>query len=280
LIPQFEKNGADYLLPRKYAAIHHLNITAPKWLTLGVFDAIVFGRKDHFDFSYLNPVIFLRAAEQEAGSPDNAMAGLDAKANIGHRFQFYSQMMFDEFKLSELKAGNGWWGNKFGIQLGGKYIDAFGIKNFDLQAEANWVRPFTYSHSDSVGDYTHYNQALAHPVGANFREFVGIARYQPAKKWWLEGKLIAYEQGTDTAGKNFGNNIFLPYDTREGDYGFRIGSAVPAKCVNASLWIAYEWQENFFIEGTLMIRKYSGQATNTIPSIGIRWNVGRRQYDY
>ena len=159
-------------------------------------------------------------------------------------------------------------------------MDAFGVKNLDLQAETNWVRPFTYSHSDSVADYTHYNQPLAHPVGANFKEFIGIARYQPARKWWIEGKLIAYAQGTDTAGENFGNNIFLPYTTRAGDYGFHIGSAKEAKCVNASLWLAYEWKENFFIEASVMIRKYSGQAAATIPSIGIRWNASRREYDY
>ena len=56
-----------------------------------------------------------------------------------------------------------------GIQLGAKYIDAFGIKNLDLQLEYNRVRPFTYSHRDSVANYTHYNQPLAHPLGANFR---------------------------------------------------------------------------------------------------------------
>ena len=37
--------------------------------------------------------------------------------------------------LSEVKAGNGWWGNKYGLQLGAKYIDAFSIKNLDLQLE-------------------------------------------------------------------------------------------------------------------------------------------------
>ena len=118
LTPQFRKGGSDYLLPRKYAAVHHLSVNAPKWLTVGIFDAIVFGRQDHFDFLYLNPVIFLRAAEQQAGSPDNALAGIDLKANIAHSFQLYGQLMLDEFKLSELRAGNGWWGNKFGLQLG------------------------------------------------------------------------------------------------------------------------------------------------------------------
>ncbi len=110
------------------------------------------------------------------------------KANIAKRFQVYGQFLLDEFVLSEIKKNNGCWVNKWGIQLGAKYIDAFGIKNLDLQVEMNRVRPFTYSHSDSVANYTHYNQPLAHPLGANFQEFIGIARYQPAPKWLIEGK--------------------------------------------------------------------------------------------
>ena len=110
----------------------------------------------------------------------------------------------------KLRAGNGWWANKFGIQIGAKYIDAFGIKNLDLQLEHNRVRPFTYSHFDSVANYTHYNQPLAHPLMANFQEVIGIARYQPAPKWLIEAKAIFYQQGRDSSAESYGSNIFLP----------------------------------------------------------------------
>ena len=50
------------------------------------------------------------------------------------------------------------------LQLGAKYVDAFGINNLDLQLEMNRVRPFTHSHNDSISNYTHYNQPLAHPL--------------------------------------------------------------------------------------------------------------------
>ena len=53
-------------------------------------------------------------------------------------------------------------------KAGFKYIDAFKIKNLDLQGELNYVRPFTYSHFDSVANYSHYNQPLAHPLGREF----------------------------------------------------------------------------------------------------------------
>lgn len=280
LTSQYERGTSDSIFPKKYAAIHHISFNAPKWLTIGLFEGIVFARLNDFEFAYLNPIIFLRPVEQNMGSGDNAFVGIDFKANIAKRFQAYGQVNFDEFVLAEMRAGDGWWANKWSLQLGGKYIDAFGVKNLDLQAETNWIRPFTYSHNDSIGNYTHYNQPLAHPTLSNVQEFIGIARYQPAPKWYLQGKLIAWQQGSDTTSKNFGNNIFLDSDTRPGDYGYNFGSAVKKNGMNASLWAAYEWKENFFIEANFMMRKFTGSDTRTTATLGIRWNMARREYDY
>ena len=280
LTSQFKRGSTDTLFPKKYMSIHHISFNAPKWLTLGLFEGVVFGRLNQFEFAYLNPVMFLRPAEQQAGSADNAFVGFDFKANIARRFQVYGQLLFDEFKLDELKKRDGWWANKWALQLGAKYIDAFGVKNLDLQLETNLVRPFTYSHNDTVANYTHFNQPLAHPLLSNIRELVAIARYQPAPKWYLQGRLSGWLGGSDTAGKNFGNNIFLDNDTRAQERGNFFGSAVETQWVNANLWAAYEWKENFFIEVNLYLRKTNNVPMNVIGSFGIRWNMHRREYDF
>jgi len=53
------------------------------------------------------------------------------------------------------------------------------------------------------------NQSLAHPLGANFREFIGIAKYQPKPKIYVSGRIIYYVQGLDSLGRNFGSNPLL-----------------------------------------------------------------------
>jgi hypothetical protein len=281
--------NTDYRYPKKYAVVHHLNVNATPWLNLGLYENVVFSRADHYDFSYLNPVIFLVAAQQQNGSPDKTTVGLDFKANIGHATQVYGQLLFNEFVLHQiLHYGQGSWVNKQGLQLGIKYIDAFEVKNLDLQVETNIVRPFTYSHNDTVSNYSHYNQPLAHPLGANFYEFIGIVRYQPAYKWNLEAKAIYYKQGLDSAGVNFGGNIFEDYTTRPRDAGFSIGGGTPAKCMNLSGLVSYQWKENLFLELSAMYRHYSvNDPTNTYHSsssavftAGVRINMFRRQYDY
>jgi hypothetical protein len=272
--------GQDTLFPKKYAVIHHISFNAPKWLTLGLFESVVFGRRDHVEFSYLNPVMFLRVAELAVGSPDNSFIGFDAKANIAKHVQLYGQVLIDEFYTKYIRQKKGWWGNKWAFQGGMKYIDVLGIKNLDLQLEANWIRPFTYSHFDTVGNYTHYNQPMAHPLMSNIQEYISILRYQPAPKWTAQAKVIYWKSGVDTAGKNFGNNIFLSNDTRAAFDGFYYGSPVSRKNMNFNFWLAYEWKENLFLEGNMYFRKQEGKANNIFSSVGLRWNMHRREYDY
>ena len=283
LIPQFNKRG-DSLLSRKYAAMHHLSMNVTKWLNLGVFEGVIFGRKDHFDFQYLNPIIFYRHIEGSLGSPDNAVAGFDFKANIAHRIQFYGQLLLDEFILDSIKNRPTSWVNKWGIQAGLKYVDAFGLKNLDLQFETNRVRPFTYSHNDSVGNYTHYNQPLAHPLGANFQEFIGILNYQPTPRWYINARVIYYYQGLDSAGINYGANPFRDYRTRSMNDGFKIGSGNKATCLNAVLDISYELRQNLFLELSVQQRNYktlnSAPANSTMITGGIRLNLFKRAYDF
>ncbi|MGB4843891.1 MAG: capsule assembly Wzi family protein [Ferruginibacter sp.] len=283
LFPQFKKVG-DTLLDRKYAAMHHLSMNVTKWLNIGLFEGVIFGRKNHFDFQYLNPIIFYRHIEGTVGSPDNAVAGFDFKANIAHRAQLYGQLLLDEFVLSEIRNKPTSWVNKWGIQVGVKYVDAFGVPNLDIQLEANRVRPFTYAHGDTISNYTHYNQPLAHPLGANFQEFLGIVRYQPAPKWYVYLQAIYYYQGLDSAGINYGGNIFKNYNTRSMSDGFKIGSGDKATVLNTYLQVSYEIRENIFFELSGQYRHYKtlsnpAASTTTLITAGVRLNMFNRRYD-
>jgi hypothetical protein len=285
LHPQFIKTS-DTLLDRKYAAMHHLSINVTKWLNIGLFEGIVFGRRNRFDFQYLNPIIFYRHIEGSIGSPDNALLGFDFKANVAHKFQFYGQFLLDEFKLEKIRANTGWWANKWSLQLGAKYVDAFNVPNLDIQVESNRVRPFTYSHNNLVANYTHYNQPLAHPLGANFQELVAIVRYQPAPRWYVFARAIYYNQGLDSLnGRNFGANIFRRNTDRIGDFGYDLGSGRKATCLNAWINVAYEMRENLYFDLSFQYRNYKiqndpGRSNTSLVTAGVRLNMFKRDYDF
>lgn len=284
LVPQAGRAGGNSLVSRKYFRMNHLSFNATKWLNIGLFDAVTFGRKDHFDFQYLIPVMFLRPAESDIGSEDNALVGLDFKANVKKKFQVYGQLSVDEFLLKEVFKSNGYWANKFGYQLGIKYPDAFGIKNLDLQVENNRIRPFTYSHNDSVADYSHYNQPLAHPLGANLQEYIAIVKYRPIKKLYVEVRAIYFKQGLDSLGVDYGSNVFSSYDNRTRNYGYFVGGGNSVQAINGYLLTSYELKENLFIDASVQHRTYDtnigGNSSTTVISVGVRLNGVRRLFDF
>jgi hypothetical protein len=277
--------GPDRLLPKKYMTFHYLDFQANPWLHLGFFEAIMFGRSNGFDLNYLNPVILYNQVNRDMGSPDKSTVGFTVKANAFKNTQFYSQLIINEFVMKEvLDYSRGFWANKQAVQLGVKTIDLLGVKNLDLQLEMNLVRPFVYSHNDTVGSFTHYNQPLAHPMGANFREFIGILKYQPFNKLQLESMVLYNEQGLDLEGNNYGSDIFELYATRPGDYGFHIGSGRLAKLLSASFTASYELIPNLFIDGYALMREYKVHGTpdfnSAIFNIALRMNIQRRKFDF
>lgn len=284
------RTGGGKRYPEKFMAFHHASINIGKKLNVGVFESVVFTPKDSvnnstFDFSYLNPVIFYRAIEQQFGSSDNAILGADIKWNAFKKISFYGQLVLDEFLLKEVMAGNGWWANKYAIQGGIKYIDAFGVSNLDVQAEINRVRPYTYSHYSQYGSYSNYRQPLAHPLGANFSEVVGIVRYQPIPRLNFTLKTFYIKTGRDNTDENWGSNILLGYQVREREYGNVIGQGASHTIATVDFNASYMLKHNLFIEARQIVRQSKSSLAEynyntTLTSLALRWNISQRSYDF
>ncbi|HET9053289.1 MAG TPA: hypothetical protein VFM90_03900, partial [Cyclobacteriaceae bacterium] len=274
--------------PDKYVALHHLSVNIGRKFNIGVFESVIFGSSDShsFEFSYLNPVIFYRAIEHQFGSSDNVILGADFKWLVVKGISLYGQFVLDEFKMEHIKARDGWWANKFGIQAGLKYFDAFGVSNLDLQAETNIVRPYTYSHHTPYGSYSNYNQPIAHPLGANFKEYIGLARYQPLPRLSLTGKVIYAQAGRDEPGVNWGGDILKDNSKlKNSEDGNVISQGVKNTILNTSFTATWQLAHNMFIDGSVVMRKSESpvaqfNSNTTVTSVALRWNVSQRLYDF
>jgi hypothetical protein len=273
--------------PDKYVALHHLSINIGKKWNIGLFESVVFNATDStsFEWSYLNPIIFYRAIEQQFGSSDNVLLGMDFKWNAMKGVSLYGQFVLDEFVLDNIKDGNGWWANKYGVQAGIKYFDAFGVSNLDLQAETNIVRPYTYSHNTPYGNYSSYLQPIAHPLGANFKEYIGIVRYQPIPKLNLTGKLMMMQVGRDTTNVNWGGDILKDNATHEQDYDNTLAQGVKNDILLATFTASYQLKHNFFIDASIVLRKSDSpvaiyNSNTSVTSVALRWNIPQRLYDF
>jgi len=281
--------------PSNYMVFHYFSWQASKWLKFGFYENNMFNNEKNggIQLGMLNPFIFNRAMSQNVGNSGKSSIGLDFKANVAKRVEVYGTLLINEFVAKEFfNYGGGDWRNKHALQLGAKYVDAFTIKNLDLQAEYNWVRPYTYTDKWAVNNFVHYNQPLAHPLGANFHELIGTLNYRPIPKLYITGKIIGYKKGLDTLSEFAiskatlnGGDLFRPYtDTRAQDDNVKVGDGIPLNALYGSLNVAYQLFHNLFVDGNFTIRNadIDGLPKNHTKffSFGIRWNMNRRAFDF
>lgn len=209
----------------KFGTFQCLEVDLTKKLKVGLFQGIIQGEdsiyvRSSIDFSYLNPIIFLRPVEYALGSPDNAIVGLFANLLLGEKTLLYGQLMIDDINISKTMEGRGFFQNKNGFQLGVKYLNQGEHWTYRFGSEVNYVRPFSYAHKYNIQNYTHLGEALAHQLGANFIENVSWFGIDYKR---FEGSLIAtyYVQGVDQNGDSYGSNIFISdFQSIYGEHSF------------------------------------------------------------
>lgn len=277
---------------KKYASIHYLSVNLTNRLSVGLMEAIIWKsdsvRNRSVDLNYLNPVIFLRPVEFSLNSPDNALMGINLRYTLFRNHVLYGQVMLDEFKISEVKAGKGWWANKQAFQIGYKTFNILNVTGFNFLTEFNYVRPYTYQHKSTLTAYSHNNMALAHPLGANFYEWLAIVNFK-YNYWFAEARTsmvkIGYDQkisGNQTI--NYGQNVLQSYLNHPMEYGNKIGQGITTHQVNTEIRIGYLMnpKTNFIIESGVInrrIKKEDRTNSSNFYYIGIRTALTNRYFD-
>lgn len=277
----------DGRYPQKYFAYNRLGFNIGKNANLGFFSSVM---TDKNNFNYYNPFIFLRWVEQQQGTPDKVMLGFDAKWIFVPGMEVYGQFALDEFVFEEFFeiSGEGSKRNKYGAQLGYKYINLFGLKNLDLQLEWNQARPYTFQEKVDYQSYTNWRTPLTHPRGANFREFVGIFRYQPLAR--LDLNLTGFYQyfGADQSPEtNWGGDLLKNRleGSPTGLYDNFIGQGVENRVVQSNLTASYMLKHNFFIDASHTFRRRTAQDLDAPLSshylqLAFRWNFIKPDFNY
>lgn len=314
---------SNNMIPKKYFASHTFSWNVNERLNVSFFENVMYARGDtnvqsHFEWQYMNPVIFYRAVEHGLGSPDNASLGYFAKYDLFNKIKLYTQFYLDDISFQELKKDVKYslfgmdtlnnpvtsvedtlffkWTNKWSTQYGLKYYDIVGIPFLDFQLEHNRVRPFTYSHTDQRQAYIHNSQALAHPFGANFIENIMILSYRPKPKIYAEFKWINVVYGVDTANSNWGSDITKNYNSLGENYDRPSPDPVdyynslitkgPENRLNSfGFLMSYEIKYNLIVEIEVKDRRITNDRTtdllkDRIVILGLRWNIGRKDFDF
>lgn len=279
---------------RKFGSFHYLSWDVFPWVQVGLFEGIIWPANDStryrgFDVNYINPIIFFRPIEFGLGSPDNAVIGANIKFTPLEKLIIYGQFIMDDLDVAASRSGEGYYRNKFGIQGGFKLFEPFKIKHLMLQAEMNQANPYTYASKEPVQNYAHYNQPLAHPLGANFREFIFIGNYRFFERFYLEAKLQSAVKGVDANNaEHNGGDIFTSDFEIPGfpdSYGNYIGQGLKTTIKSTDLRLGYLLNPsiNLNVEGQIFIRNYKNDKdvlNTTLLMLSLKTDLFNAYYDF
>ena len=274
---------------RKWFLFHYLDWNITDDLTVGFFESITWADshnsiKRGFDFTYLNPFLFLRPVDRKNASADNAIIAVNVKYNLSHKQNIYAQFLLDEFTVEELFSNSGYWANKYAFQFGLRGSEKYKSGNFNYLLEYNHVMPFTFSQVNPITNYGNYYQPLAHPTGANMNELLGYINYNFDNFNFLF-KVNQINSGLDTASFNFGGDIYKSYQTRSFEYGNKIlqGLKNNSLFIESSINYIINPVTNLRVEVGLLYNREKNKNSiknNLTTFIGLRSSFRNLYFDY
>jgi len=270
---------------KKHSSIHFLDFSLTENINIGIFESVLWQSKDEnynrgYDVEYLNPIIFYRPVEFSKHSPDNVLIGVNFNAEL-KIITLYGQVLLDDLNISRQKDrdedyGGGFFQNKFAYQLGLKSS----FKEVNVLLEYNQAQPYTYAHKEPMQSYTHSNQALAHPLGANFKELVALVKYNK-EKWKFSIKLTHASVGLDSLNTHYGQNIFASDFDAQGvggqySYGNFNGQGVATQINTLHTEAAYSFKW-FDVFGSVF---YKNKKSDLLDQTSIWYSVGIRTFPF
>jgi hypothetical protein len=190
--------------------------------------------------------------------------------------------MFDRFKGSNFFSDNTP-SNTNGWQIGIRGADIFKVKRLNYLLEYNTVQPYTYSSDKSITSYSFYGDPLAHPLGANFREVVGILNYSVGR-FDFQGQINYAKYGLDADKTNSGKNIlkpFVPSPARTST----VGQGISTQLYYGEGTVAYILNPKYNLRlevGALYRQEKSDQSDskNTLITFGLRSSFRNLYHDF
>jgi hypothetical protein len=203
---RFDQNKSGPGNRRKWAAFHYIDWNINSRLSAGFFNALIvaetddLGNRHGFDINYINPVLFASSLGPSGTIPDHTLFGFNGKYKLLDKTTVYGQILFDQSVNSNY--------NKSAFQLGFRGANLLNVNALNYLFEYNTATPYTYSNQNPIVSYTDFSEPLAHPFGANFREWLGIMNYSKGK-FDFQGEVVYSKYGLNNNNVNYGKDVNL-----------------------------------------------------------------------
>jgi hypothetical protein len=288
-----------------------------------------------FEVEYLNPFLFFRPQEYNMGSADNILLGAEFNYRFKLKFKgkkylyipqkeveisklkgglasdkappnfvyenvlisrIYGQILIDDFLLSAFRARNGWWGNKYGFNIGYR-LDVYTYDSTNsitvaktYSMEFTFMRPYVFSQTNPGIVYGNQGLPIAHPLGSNFAELYQDFWWTPhKKKISFDAFLQAYIKGVDSVGlknSSFGGDIYRSYSKHPYEFNNKVGQGITLRTIQLGTRLSYKTNFDlkylehlfFYIEPRYRLMFFENhRQEDFFLTIGIQSNIWRNR---
>lgn len=267
--------GTERLFQKKSMVVHHLAYRFLRTFEVSVFQGGIFEHADstnrqHLNFWYYNPVMFASMGKYGLKDTNNYVLGFTFRADLFRTATLYGQFVIDEMgKDNHAKTG---------YQIGARYFNMFTVKHLHLRIEYNKVNKFTYAHEDALQSWSHYNQALAHPLGAGFSE-VNASLYYKYRDFFFYGNYFVANANVDSSYGNGGTNIF------KSDFIVNTALTTPVTLTTLDVHIGWmiSYASNLNLSVGYKVRNVSGNGnlpSTSLVYVSLRTSLTNQSFDF
>jgi hypothetical protein len=269
--PDTNQNYRNYR--RKWGAFHYIDWNITNRISLGFFNALIAeetndnGIGHGFDINYIDPVLFVSTLGNPNGAPDHTLIGFNGKYKILDKTTIYGQLLLDQ-AVSVASNGKDAW------QFGFRGSDLFTVSHLNYLFEYNTAAPYTYASQYPIVNYANLSEPLADPLGANYKEYIGIVNYSVGR-FDFQGQLDYAKYGLNTATINYGKDITLANNINipTGNVITGLGVATTLKYAEGTISFLLNPKHNLRLEvGGLLRDEKNTQADTktTLITFGLR----------
>lgn len=208
---------------------HRLTLSLSNRLRFGIYEALVTVDRP-FNITYLVPLSLLRGADYNAGNVqsglNNALMGFDVEYMPVNKFAMQGTLLIDDLNFStffdnKTKDGTPANDNRFGIQIGTIWTDAFTVPDLTTSLEYTLLDPFVYTHRTNKAQYTNWALPIGHNLGPNSDEIALKLNYNFSSR--LRAELLYQHQRSAKGVVIENDSLIINYggDINRGDADIR-----------------------------------------------------------
>jgi len=154
---------------KRYLIGHHLEIQPFHWLNIGVSETVIQGYD--YENRYLNPFIVYIVLESEGKKSQNRNILVSVDFDLTTRLKsgampglkLYSELLIDDFQLSEGKNAFKVWNSKLGLLAGFFWVDPLWISDTDLRVEYAALTQYSVANIFDFGEFPRVFEAITTP---------------------------------------------------------------------------------------------------------------------